>query len=179
MLGPPAVSGGAGGGFTVGAAFVGESASVETGLPATAGANAPTQIERATSAAVGGSVGSGCASVPAMPWPRDPAEPPQLGQHLAQRLALDVLHHIVASPALAAHAEDGHDVGVVQPARGARLALEPPDLHQISQGMRREQLEGHAAAERALLGLVDDAHGATTDLAEDVVVAQLLRDRSG
>ena len=84
-------------------------------------------------------------------WPRSrtgrPAQPPQLGQHLAQRLALDVLHHVVVSVALAANAEDGHDVGVVQPPRGPRLALEPSNLHRGGQGMWRQDLQGHAAAE--------------------------------
>ena len=45
--------------------------------------------------------------------------------------------------------------------------------------MGRQKLEGDPAAERELLGLVDDAHAAPADLAEDAVVAQLVRDRFG
>src|SRR5262249_31773025 len=47
------------------------------------------------------------------------------------------------------------------------------------QGSGREDLQGHAAAERALLSFVDDAHAAVSDLAEDAIVAQLVRRRSG
>ena len=76
-----------------------------------------------------------------------------------------------------AHAEDRDDVGVVQPRRGPRLPLEPQHLLRVGQRRIGEDLQGHAAAERLLLGLVDDAHAAAADLAEDAVVAQLLQRR--
>ena len=75
---------------------------------------------------------------------------------------------------LPAHAEDRHDVGVVQPRRRLRLALEPPHLLRVQQRAGREDLQRHAAAQRLLLGLVDHAHAAPADLAEDAVVAQPL-----
>jgi hypothetical protein len=37
-----------------------------------------------------------------------------------------------------ADAEDGHDVGVVQPGRRPRLALEPPPLISVLQLLRRQ-----------------------------------------
>jgi hypothetical protein len=74
-----------------------------------------------------------------------------------------------------AHAEDGDDVGVVQPGRRPRLALEAMHLPVACQRPRRQDLERHAPAERLLLGLVDDAHAAPPDLAHDAVLAQALR----
>ena len=45
----------------------------------------------------------------------------------------------------------------------------------VQQRAGREHLQGHAAAQRLLLGLVDDPHAAPADLAEDAVVAQPLQ----
>ena len=78
-----------------------------------------------------------------------------------------------------AHAEDRHDVGVVQPRRRPRLPLEPQHLLGVGQGRIGQDLQRHAPAERLLLGLVDDAHAAPADLAEDPVVAQPLQPRRG
>ena len=41
----------------------------------------------------------------------------------------------------------------------------------------RQHLEGDVPAQRDLLGLVDDAHAAAADLADDAVVAQALQRR--
>ena len=73
---------------------------------------------------------------------------------------------------LAADGEDRHDIGVVQPGDGLGLALEP--LHRLLVGHDAEpqDLQGHAAAERGLLGLVDDAHAAAAELADDPELAQ-------
>ena len=75
---------------------------------------------------------------------------------------------------LPAHAEDRHDVGVVQLGRGLRLPLEPPHLLGVQQRTGRKHLERHAAAQRLLLGLVHHTHTAAADLAEDAVIAQPL-----
>ena len=57
---------------------------------------------------------------------RDPApQPPQLVDDRVQALPLDELHRVVLDVALLADLEDRHDVGVVQPRRGAGLAAEP------------------------------------------------------
>ncbi len=73
---------------------------------------------------------------------------------------------------VSADAEDWHDVGMVQPGRSPRLALEPQDLLGIGEGRIGEDLERDAPAKRLLLGLVDHAHAAAADLAEDAVIAQ-------
>ena len=103
------------------------------------------------------------------------AEPAELAQDLVQGLPLDVLHDVVGRPLVLAHAEDRHDVGVVQPAaarasrrnRSQQLGVEPR--------VARQDLQRHVPAQRVLLGLVDHAHAAAADLAEDPVVAELPR----
>ena len=76
-----------------------------------------------------------------------------------------------------ADAEDRDDVGVVQPRRGAGLSLKTQDLIGVGQRRVRQDLEGNPPAQRLLLGLVDDAHAAAADFAEDAVVAQTLQPR--
>ena len=116
-------------------------------------------------------------------WPRfrNRAKPLQLIQHGVEPLALDELHDVVRRLFLLAHAEDRHDVGVVQLGRGPGFALEPASLLGVSKRLRGQDLERHVAAQRDLLGLVDDAHSAPAHLAKDAVVAQLLQvgDRDG
>ena len=98
--------------------------------------------------------------------PLRPVEPPQLADHLGQGLALDELHGVVVHAALAADGVDRHDVGVVQAGRGLGLELEPLQLPGVQRRGERQHLQRHPAAERDLLGLVDDAHAAAADLAE-------------
>ena len=100
-------------------------------------------------------------------------QPLQLVEHLVQAQPLDELHDVVGRPVVLAHAEDRHDVGVVQLRRRPRLALESVPLLGVAEDLRRQELQRHVAAEGDLLGLVDDAHPAAADLAEDPVVAQL------
>ncbi len=75
---------------------------------------------------------------------------------------------------LLSHAEDRHDIGMMQLGGGFGLALESPHLLGVEQRAGREHLECDSPAQRFLLGLVDHAHAAATDLAEDPVVAQPL-----
>ena len=102
-------------------------------------------------------------------------ELPQLADHLGQALALDELHGVVVHAPLAADGVDRHDVGVVQAGGGLGLELEPLELPGVERRGEGQDLQRHAAAERDLLGLVDDAHAAAADLAEDPEVAQLRR----
>ncbi len=94
-------------------------------------------------------------------------EAAQLLQDGVQAHSLDVLHHVIMGPLQVTDPEDGHDVGVVQPARGLGLALEPLDLFGVVQGARRQHLERDATAQQLLFGLVNDAHPAAADLADD------------
>ena len=100
-------------------------------------------------------------------------EPAELAQDLVQRLPPDVLHDVVGRPLVLAHAEDRHDVGVVQLGRRPRLAAEPLAQLGVEPRVARQDLQRHVPAQRGLLGLVDHAHAAAADLAEDQVVADL------
>ena len=99
----------------------------------------------------------------------------QLVQHLVESQPRDELHDVVVQPVLFADAEDRDDVGVVQPGGRLRLALEPLLLPGIAEELPRQHLEGHVSAERDLLGLVDDAHAAAADFAQDAVIAETFR----
>ena len=103
------------------------------------------------------------------------AQAPQLVQHRVQPQPLDVLHHVVMQPALFTDPEDRHDVGVVQACRRPRFPLEPLPLLQVGSQLLRQDLERHMPAQRDLLRLIHDAHAPAADLAQDAVVAQLLR----
>ena len=106
-----------------------------------------------------------------------PAEPPQFVEHAVEPLALDELHDVIGRLALLADAEDWHDVGVVELRRGPGLALESPAGPGVAEHLRGQDLERHMPPQRDLLGLVDDAHPAPADLADDAVVAELLQGR--
>ncbi len=99
-------------------------------------------------------------------------------QALEQRVqthAADVLHDKVVVPVLLANAEDRHDVGVVELGRGARLALEPLAPAGVEQAVARQDLDRDTSREGCLLGLVDDAHAAASELAHDAEVAQAVK----
>ena len=74
---------------------------------------------------------------------------------------------VVELPLVLADAEDGHDIGMMQPGRGAGLAVEPLDRGR--RGVVREQdLQRRAAAQGQLDRLVDDPHAPSADLADDL-----------
>ena len=89
----------------------------------------------------------------------------------------DELHHVVMDAVLLADAEDGHDVGVVQPGGRLRLAKKPLQARGRGHPGRRQDLQRHVPAERLLLRLVDDAHAAAADLPQDAEIAQPLQRR--
>ena len=64
---------------------------------------------------------------------------------------------------------------MVKAGGGTRLALEPLAGLLVPAARPGHHLEGHAAAEGRLLRLVDDAHAAPADLAEQAVLAQEAR----
>ena len=86
--------------------------------------------------------------------------------------AVDELHGVVVDAALAADRVDRDDVGVVQMRGRLGLDAEPGDLPRVDGGGEREDLQGHPTAQRVLLGLVDDAHAAAAELADDAEVAE-------
>ena len=106
-------------------------------------------------------LGRGLASVLA-------AEP---GDQLGERRPVDELHGVVVDAALAADRVHRDDVRVVELRGGLGLDAEPGDLAGVDGGGERQDLQRHAAAQRALDGLVDDAHAAAAQLADDAEVA--------
>ena len=108
-------------------------------------------------------------------WPRvggRPLEPPDPLEHGVQRQSADELHDVEVGALMLADPEDRDDVGVVQPRGGLGLALEPDEELGVEQPVVAQHLQRHAAAQRLLLGLVDDPHPAAADLAEQTEVAQ-------
>ena len=99
-------------------------------------------------------------------------ELPELGQNVVQPDALDVLHYVVVIAVVMSHTEDRHDVGVVQPGGRLGLALESLQLLRFEEQLPGQHLDRHPAAQRLLLGLVDDPHPAPADLANDAKIAQ-------
>ena len=74
--------------------------------------------------------------------------------------------------ALAADVVDRHDVRMLQVSGRLRLVLETLQLLGVQRRGERQDLQGHAPPQGVLLGLVDDAHAAAADFAEDAEVAQ-------
>ena len=87
--------------------------------------------------------------------------------------AVDELHGVVVNAVVAAHAEDRDNMRVVELGGRVGLDLEPLAVLGVDGGGEREGLQGDSPAERKLLGLVDDAHPTSSDLAQNVVVAEL------
>ena len=99
-----------------------------------------------------------------------------LGDHVLERLALDVLHRDVRGGALLADVVDSHDVGVGERPGGAELALEPGlqviDLLGGDPRIELDDLDRELATDDRVLGQVDDAHGALADDALYLVAAE-------
>jgi len=73
---------------------------------------------------------------------------------------------------LLAHAEDRHDIGVMQPCRRAGLEPEPIQVGRARQAVLGQDLQGHVAAQRLLHGLVDHAHPSPADLTDRQALAE-------
>ena len=106
------------------------------------------------------------------------AEPAQVFQDHVQPVPLDVLHRVVVHAAVLADPVDRHDPGVVQPRRRARLELESLHLHRVDPAVQRQDLQGDPPPQRLLHRLVDHAHAAPADLAEDAILAEPLESGS-
>ena len=87
----------------------------------------------------------------------------------------DVLHRVMVDALMLAHPVDRHDIAVVQSHRRAGLEAKALDLNRVDAAMKREDLQGNAPAERFLDGLVDHAHAAVADLAEEPILTQAAR----
>jgi hypothetical protein len=100
-------------------------------------------------------------------------QPFQLGENFVEPKPRNELHHIEVQALMLADPENRHDVGVVQPRRRPRLALEAAQLPGVEQGVGRQHLEGDVPAQRDQFSLVDDPHAPAADLAQDLVIPEL------
>src|SRR5437588_11867970 len=101
-----------------------------------------------------------------------PTQAPELSQYRIERQSPDKLHDIEVYPLVLAHAEDGHNVGVVQTAGGLGLTVEADQDLGIVQPMAAQHLQGNATAQRLLLSLVHDSHSAPADFPQEAKIAQ-------
>jgi len=92
--------------------------------------------------------------------------------HLVDGFAVHVFHGEVVEAVAFAGLEALDDVAVVQAADGLRLPDEPPDVFLVPGEPRRKDLDRHEAVHAELAGLIDDAHAAAADLAEEFVASE-------
>ncbi len=93
---------------------------------------------------------------------------------LLQRAALEQFHHHERVPVLLADVVDRADVRVVQRGRRARLALEAFLGVRVTEELLGQHLDRNLPAQPRVLGQVNLAHPALTDLLRDAVVQQCL-----
>ncbi len=101
-----------------------------------------------------------------------PIETPSPPQFLLQAAAVDQFHRIEQVPFLLAEAEQADDVRMVELAEGLDLGLEA-DAEALFLGQAGgEQLDGGRLARLAMDALVDRAHAAAAELADDLIGAK-------
>ena len=129
-------------------------------------------LERSASA--GGRAEGGAISAPKNgPLPACLEAPTAIAlEDLVQPLPGDELHHVVMEAVLLADAEDGHDVGMVQPGGRLRLAKKALQARGRGHARGRQDLQRHVSAQRLLLRFVDDAHAAAADFPQNAEIAQ-------
>jgi hypothetical protein len=93
-------------------------------------------------------------------------------QTLRQRLACQVLHHQERRALMLAHVIQRADVRVIQSGDGFRFSLKPRTALRVGADVGREELDGNAAVEARVAGLVYLAHAARADGGLDLVRAE-------
>ncbi len=99
-------------------------------------------------------------------------ELPLLLEHEAERLPAQALHQVVGQPQVVrrdARRDDLDDVRVVEPREGARLVLDPSREVFARTELRMQRLQDVALADRRVFDVVDRAHPAGADEAQDLV----------
>src|SRR5207302_755947 len=97
-----------------------------------------------------------------------------LTDDVGQRMAFDELHGVEVDAAFASHRKDRNDVRVMELCGGLGLVVEALKMLGIEGGRERQDFQRDAPAERKLHRLIDDAHAAAADLAENSEVAERL-----
>ena len=101
------------------------------------------------------------------------AEPAELAQDLVQRLPPDELHDVVGRPSCSPTPKTGTMLVWCSSAAARASRRNRSREPGVEPRVARQDLQRHVPAQRGLLGLVDHAHAAAADLAEDPVVADL------
>jgi hypothetical protein len=95
-----------------------------------------------------------------------------LRDRLAQGLAAQVLHHDEVEAVVVRDVVDGHDVGVIERGRRARLAEEAGPARRVARTVGGQDLERDEAVEPGIAGLVHDGHASLAQLLHDLVVEE-------
>ena len=95
-----------------------------------------------------------------------------VGADLIETPAFDELHRQEVDAAVFLNREQGHDVWVIEPGDGLRLALEPRETLRISGCFGGQDLQGDIAFEPGVAGAVDLAHAPLAEQIDDLVVSQ-------
>ena len=101
-------------------------------------------------------------------------EPRPYVNSLPQCLAFQALHHQERPTIVLANVVNRADVGMIERRGSARLAAETFQKLMILGKLLRQELERHTSAELRVLGLVDHAHAARTQLFNDAIVRNRL-----
>ena len=92
------------------------------------------------------------------------------GKARRKALPLDILHDEKGMLALLADLVDLNDVRVLQERHGLGLPQEPPPLLFPDRTVRQDGLDGHDSPQGDLPGLEHDAHAATAQFLQDLVL---------
>ena len=95
---------------------------------------------------------------------------------MLQRRPVEKLHDEKRAAVLLADIVDRADVGVVQRRCGSRLAAESCQRVGIPRQVWRQELQRDKPMQPRVLGFVDDAHAAATQLLDDAIVGERLPD---
>ena len=108
---------------------------------------------------------------------QDPIDPKTFhGNQAVQGLALDQLHGQEVDVIRLLYRVHGDDTGVVERGERLRFTLEALEPLLARSHLGRQHLDSHLTPELGVLGTVDLAHTAFTQLGDDRVVRQLLTD---
>ena len=101
------------------------------------------------------------------------------GDGVFQRVAFEEFHGDERAAFEFADVVNGANVGVVQGRGGACFAAETFDGLGVLRNVVGKKFQGDVAAEAGVLGLVDDAHAATAQFTEHVVMRNIAADHRG
>ena len=95
------------------------------------------------------------------------------GQALGEALSFDETHRKVVLALVLSDLDDRHDSGMVKVGGGLGLSVETYDVGLVGKLSGEDHLERNGAVEPHLPGLEHDAHAAASDLADDLVIAEV------